>query len=301
MHSWRRSPSETVDAQRRLNAYFEQVAPYWSEVYERQCPQDLVYQDRLRIVLELVDGLVLPGEARVLDVGCGTGMAAVALAMRGHVVEAVDAVPAMIKATRQRSLASKVEARVRSLVGDVNFLPFPDASYDLVIAMGVLPWVTDYDPPVREMARVLKPGGRLVLTVDHVWGARQFFDPSINPFLHMLRGYGTRAVRILLGPSRRWVAHFLNAGRHNADVHARLTSVRECDKFLGKNNMQRASVRSVGFGPLTFFHREILSERIGARLHKALQRLADRDVPLIRDVGSQLVVLAEKLADNGGS
>src|SRR4051812_10636905 len=116
MHHWRRSESQAADAQKRLNAYFAQVSPYWSEVYERQCPQDLVYQDRLRIVLELVDGLGLPGEARILDVGCGTGMAAVSIAMRGHVVEAVDPVPAMINATRQRSLASQVEAGVRSLV-----------------------------------------------------------------------------------------------------------------------------------------------------------------------------------------
>src|ERR1700739_678293 len=72
---------EAADGQRAANSYFEKAASYWSEVYERDDDmRALIYQERLRILLELVKRIGLPSQERVLDVGCGAGQAAVALA-----------------------------------------------------------------------------------------------------------------------------------------------------------------------------------------------------------------------------
>ena len=99
--------------------------------------------------------------ARVLDIGCADGALVRAFAAQGATAVGVDPDPAMLAAARERaaeahSLATFVDGRAESL-------PFPDASFDAVTAMTVLCFVPDAQGAMREMARVLRPGGRLVL------------------------------------------------------------------------------------------------------------------------------------------
>lgn len=96
-----------------------------------------------------------------LDLGCGDGRYAVALARRGGRVVGVDrSLPALRGASR--SVAGSV-ARPTLAAGDALRLPFADASFDLVVAVTVLCFVTSPELVLREVERVLRPGGRLVL------------------------------------------------------------------------------------------------------------------------------------------
>lgn len=98
---------------------------------------------------------------RVLDVGCGDGTLAVMIARQGAKVTGIDADPAMLAAARTHAEAVGAELALR--LGQAEALPFPDASFDVVIAMTVLCFVPEADRAVQEMTRVLRPGGRLVL------------------------------------------------------------------------------------------------------------------------------------------
>jgi len=110
----------------------------------------------------LVVGLVGPPSGRrILDVGCGDAALAVALAKRSAIVTGVDADPRMLVAGRARAEANGVA--VQLLQGDVRALAFPDGSFDLVLAVTVLCFVNDAARAVSEMARVLVPGGRLLI------------------------------------------------------------------------------------------------------------------------------------------
>ena len=108
--------------------------------------------------------LALTGDlsgTRFLDAGCGDGALLCAAAARGAEVTGVDPDPAMLAAARRRLAAAGVGAIL--LEGQVERLPFPNASFDVVAANTVLCFVADASGAVREMARVLRPGGRLVL------------------------------------------------------------------------------------------------------------------------------------------
>ncbi|MEX2644689.1 MAG: class I SAM-dependent methyltransferase [Gaiellaceae bacterium] len=105
---------------------------------------------------------------RVLEVGCGTGEFTERMARElGADVVAVDISGRMVELTAARG----IDARV----GDVQALPFEDAEFDVAVANWVLYHAPDVDMAIRELARVLRPGGRLVaatLGVDHtveVW------------------------------------------------------------------------------------------------------------------------------------
>jgi ubiquinone/menaquinone biosynthesis C-methylase UbiE len=111
-----------------------------------------------RLLFELFGSVV---GMTLLDVGCGDGALASELARRGAIVTGLDADPAMIAAARWRA---EVEAtRLRLVEGQAERLPFDDATFDRVLAVAVLCFVRDAERAVAEMARVLKPGGRVVI------------------------------------------------------------------------------------------------------------------------------------------
>ena len=97
----------------------------------------------------------------VLDAGCGDGTLALDLARAGADAVGVDADPAMIAAAREAARAAGSGARFE--VGRVEALPFPAAAFDAVVAVTVLCLVADPARAMAEMARVLKPGGVLVV------------------------------------------------------------------------------------------------------------------------------------------
>ena len=113
-----------------------------------------------RLVLRLAGDL--QGRS-VLDVGCGDGTLTLAFARGGaKSVVGCDIDPRMISRAAGRA-AQENEQIVRYLVGDATRLPFVDQTFDLVTTITVLAFVADAEGAVREMARVLKPGGMLVI------------------------------------------------------------------------------------------------------------------------------------------
>ncbi len=111
-----------------------------------------------RVVLDLVGSLQ---GLRVLDVGTGDGTYAIEAAARGGVVTALDVEPEMLAAARSRAASRGVD--VTFIQAHAERLPFDDDAFDVVLAVTVLCFVPDAGLAVREMARVLAPGGRLVL------------------------------------------------------------------------------------------------------------------------------------------
>jgi ubiquinone/menaquinone biosynthesis C-methylase UbiE len=100
-------------------------------------------------------------DKRVLDVGTGDGTYAIEAAARGAMVTALDPEQELLHAARARAVSRGVDVALQR--GRTEELPFDDGSFDVVIAVTVLCFVPDAEIAVREMARVLVPGGRLVL------------------------------------------------------------------------------------------------------------------------------------------
>jgi SAM-dependent methyltransferase len=115
------------------------------------------------------DQLALSHGQRLLDVGCGLGEAALALADDlggdGEVV-GVDVSEQMLRVAR--SNAGTTRCRARFTVGDAHSLDEPDGSFDAVRSERTLQWLANPAAAVAEMARVLRPGGRMSL-IDTDW------------------------------------------------------------------------------------------------------------------------------------
>ena len=111
-----------------------------------------------RLILELVGDV---SGCRVLDMGCGDGEFAVELKKRGATLAGIDASAEMIDAARHR--AKLQNADIDFQVATAEHLPFPAGQFDVVTAVTILCFVDDAAPVFREIARVLRPGGRLVI------------------------------------------------------------------------------------------------------------------------------------------
>jgi SAM-dependent methyltransferase len=100
---------------------------------------------------------------RVLDAGCGSGPLSAALRDRGASVTGFDSSAGMLELARRR-LGSGADLHLADLGSP---LPFPDGAFDDVIACLVLHYLRDWTAPLAELRRVLRPGGRLIVAVDH--------------------------------------------------------------------------------------------------------------------------------------
>lgn len=101
------------------------------------------------------------GGDRVLDVACGSGTAALVAARRYCEVTGVDFVPDLVDRARSRASADGLDAEFR--VGDAQALPFPDASFDVVLSIYGVQFAPDQETAAGEMLRVCRPGGRIGL------------------------------------------------------------------------------------------------------------------------------------------
>jgi SAM-dependent methyltransferase len=108
-----------------------------------------------------LDAALATRGTRLLDAGCGAGLAALLASLRGAVVTALDASPGLLAVARARL----PEADVRE--GELEALPFADAAFDAVVAVNSIFYAADMAAAMRELARVVRPGGRVVTTA---WG-----------------------------------------------------------------------------------------------------------------------------------
>ncbi len=110
--------------------------------------------------------LALAGDVagrRILDAGCGSGPLLAALRDRGAIVTGIDKSAGMLEVARRR-LGDGAELQVAELGGP---LPFPDDAFEDVTASLVLHYLEDWGPALAELRRVLKPSGRLIVSVNH--------------------------------------------------------------------------------------------------------------------------------------
>ena len=157
---------------------------------------------------------------RILDIGCGGGQTIrrlAALATAGH-VDGIDYSPASVAVARATNADLIGNGRVAVEQGTVSRLPFDDGSFDLVTAVETHYYWPQLSTDLREILRVLKPGGHLVMIAETYKGRR--FDWLYRPIMTgllrstyltadehgaALRGAGFDAVAVDTNRSRGWI------------------------------------------------------------------------------------------------
>jgi SAM-dependent methyltransferase len=141
------------------------------------------YQGRRRVLERAIARLGLPADARILDAGCGSGRNMVELARLGAVT-GVELSDTSVELARERGVGEVLQ-------GSVMEMPFDDASFDLAVSLDVIEHLEDDVGALRELRRVTKPGGALLVTVP----AYQWLWSGHDEVNHHHRRYTRRTLR----------------------------------------------------------------------------------------------------------
>jgi ubiquinone/menaquinone biosynthesis C-methylase UbiE len=162
-----------------------------------------------KTLAEPIERLLGLAGKHVLDFGSGTGALAVAVARRGATVVATDPTPVSLKACTHRAAYFGLdESRVRTVaLGIEPGLPFPDRSFDLVTCNSVFEFIPSRrDEYVRELTRVIRPGGHLVLSTENGLYPVDYYTRRLFP---LWRRTTMRRLNVPYGMTyfelRRWV------------------------------------------------------------------------------------------------
>jgi SAM-dependent methyltransferase len=248
-------------------ATIDDVRTYWNEhIHDLEITRhpvgsrgffddlDAYHFEKLHHLLRLVDFDGYRGR-RVLEVGCGAAIDLARFARGGAVAAGVDLAPSAIELARANFAQQGLQADLR--VGSGEALPFPDDTFDLVYAHGVVQYTADPQRLVEECRRVLKPGGAAIFQVYNriSWlnalsklmkvgleheGAPVLLKFSIGEFRRLLGGF--RDVKIV--PERFPVKSRLHGGWKGALFNG---------AFVGTFNLlPRPLVRRFGWHLLAF-------------------------------------------------
>lgn len=265
--------------QQLVSTRFDGQAGRWRDLYEGQ--QDVfadIHRARRAWALRTISRLEPGTDSAVLEAGVGAGGFAASLAATGLRVCGVDGSARMLELTRQSARAGGVDGRVEVVQADASRLPFPDRSFPIVVALGLLPWVDDAGRVLDELARVTAVGGHVVVNTDNPRRLTHALDPRMNP----------RLARV-----KQAVASWL--GRPHG-VSPRGQTVAQIHGMVERAGLDLVYVHTLGFGPFTIAGHGLLPRRAGRVVNQALQRLADRGAVGLRSAGCMNLVLARRPA-----
>lgn len=160
-----------VSQQERVQAFFDASRAWQGDFYADGSGYfGRLLQRRQHLVAHLLDGLPYGSGRTALDCGCGSGVYLETLVARGYAATGLDLSPGMLEAcTRRFAGAGNGRAAVRLVQGDVESLPFADHSFDVVLCIGVLGYLLEDAQALREITRVLKPGGSVIINVTNAF------------------------------------------------------------------------------------------------------------------------------------
>jgi SAM-dependent methyltransferase len=174
--------TEQIQKQRAIETHSQQAGEFADSyrAFEQDAYQNCFLYSRRRLEAALALHLPERGDGlRILDVGCGTGHHMAALRARGYEVAGVDGSAEMLAHARANNPGTEIHE------SDVESLPFADESFDYVICIEVLRYLPDFRRCVKEMARVLKPGGVDLVTAAPLFNMNGYF--LINRIASLIR------------------------------------------------------------------------------------------------------------------
>lgn len=228
---------------------------------------------------------------RALDAGCGTGFQTALLADLGYRPHGLDV------AARPLAHARRRLPRAAFALGTVEALPYPDACFDAVTCCGsTLSFVEAPARALRELSRVLRPGGRLLLECEHAW--------SLDLAWALLGGLTGDRLGYALSAGEAWrsVARRPSVGcvvRYPGYGRLRLFTTAELERMLGASGLAIERLWGIhmltNLIPSTVLHRPRLSRPL-AGLFRALGAVdaALRRLPGTHRIANSVVVLARK-------
>lgn len=271
-----------MSQKQHVTAYYNTVAEdYDTQFYQKPDPYPTL-RYRHNYFLELIDAESFPPGAKALDIGCGPGELSFDLARRSFETIGMDISAQMIDICRAKQARLAPAAPVTFTIGDIEHLPYPDASFDCITAAGVVEYLTGDEGWAVELHRVLKPGGILVLNVTNTLAIRRLTSPILDPL---------KRSRLLFRVLNTLKRDILKKGELVRFPFQPRTHIPwKFDRFLETHGFTKCSQRYFAFSILPYPLDTVLSF-VTLPIRKRLERFSSRNMALF---GTGYIVKARK-------
>jgi ubiquinone/menaquinone biosynthesis C-methylase UbiE len=257
--------------------FFDGDLRWWSDVYRDDLPRGF-FSFEMRRRLQLVSDLLTAQIEKmdnpdVLECGCGPGDILALLAPLRCRLTGLD--------LNQRYLDMAAEKIPGAMLinGNAESLPFPDASFDIVYAVGVLPYLSDDRTAAKEIARVTRDGGFVLISVPNY----RMLHLLLNPY-YIFRS----ATRILSLEKKQPTSGFDESKMRRYPLPRLRRLVREFD-------LHEIRSMSTSYGPLKFWRSEVFPLATSIRLSETLRKWSDRKWgAALRRVGNHFIITLRK-------
>lgn len=253
-----------------VEEYFSQKSGYWDSLYTEEGGLDAFTKYELRarkeLVFDLIDKISPDRSGRVLDLGCGSGQYLARLFAMGFDCCGADLSEEMLRRAREKLPRN---AAVQWIHSDCRSVPVENAGFNLILCVGVLEYLADDSSALREMRRLIKPDGLVILTLPNLYKLRNI----LNPYYCMVRiwtySFG--------GKSLRRTSAAGQDGTVQLDYNKAFTnrySLFHIAKMASRSGFRVVEVRSACFGPFSLWKNEMLPLRVSEKISEWLAGLA---------------------------
>lgn len=254
---------------------------YWHEVYTRQDFIGLCFRERINTALDWIDKSNLSLNSKILDVGCGTGLFVNEIFRRGYKAFGIDYSFEMLESSKN-ICSIQLDKRAILSQADLESLPFKNSSFDVVVCLGVVAYLLDLDKAFKELVRILKSDGILMLSI--VNKARLINRMDI-PLL-----FKNQVQKMIL----KYKLPFYKVSEETENRLTRKTySIPYIINVMRRYNFVVSEYKTVPLGLLTFLGKEIAPKNLNVTITMFFEQYTN--IPVIGSFGGMVLFKAKKM------
>lgn len=173
-----------------VKKFYDRMAPeYHNHRYvSKKTVSSYAMLNRKNVVMRLIDSIKIEGN-KLLDIGCGAGSYVPEFIQRGYEVWGIDISPKMIEQANRMLIKEGLTHYARFCQGDIENLSFPLSSFDIVVVVGVIEYLETDRKVVKEIYRVTKPKGIVVITLNNKRSYSNFRTYILKPIKSIISPY----------------------------------------------------------------------------------------------------------------
>ena len=269
--------TENKNHDKSIISFFDEKIPWWTEIYREDLPKGF-FSFEMRQRLKFVAGILNEQIHRmdnpsVLECGCGPGDILELIEYKKCNLTGIDLNKRYIE------LASERVPEAKLIEGNVEQLPFPDESFDIVFAVGVLMYLKNDREAVKEMVRVAKKGGYVLISVPNYWMLHLLLDPY----------YILRPLAKLFGKTEQ------SSDDDFGESNIRRYSLPQLKRIFEGYKIQEIRLISTSFGPLRFWRKEVLPVSVSIKISEFMRKLSGYKLfSGLKYVGNQFILVIRK-------
>jgi len=279
------------DNQVKISNHFSNTIEYWHNLYEDSTYLSLHMANRKKIVLDLVRKYAAGNTLKILDMGCGTGILTRSLLDESHYVASLDCSKQMLEKLEKSLKDSNCTTFLGTALGDVAGTSFSAEYFDAIICIGVFQYQLNDDDLLREISRILKKGGFCVFTLPNLLRLNYLLDP-----FYYFRFLARTVKRILPKAMGRDIGapNALSGEVSDTLPYDKKYFIWQLNKSIEKQGLRIKEVVGFGYGPLTFWSKQIISDELAVKVSSTLDQVTNR-VTFLKLFANRWAFVVEKI------